>query len=93
MSDDPTLGELKVRLEEAKKKLKTPLFQENASQTLMGRFFNAGVELVGGVLAGVGAGLFIDWVFGTSPWGLISLFILGSIAGMLNVYRTLTKTK
>jgi len=93
MSDDPTLDTLKKRIEEAKKNLQTPSSQEDAPQTTLGRLFNVGVELVAGVLAGVAVGLFIDWIFGTSPWGLISLFILGSIAGMMNVYRSLTKTK
>lgn len=93
MSDDPTLGNLKRRIDEAKKNLKIPPSQDDTSQTTIGRLFNVGVELVAGVLAGVGAGLVIDWVFGTSPWGLICLFILGSIAGMMNVYRSLTSTK
>ncbi|MBI2706785.1 MAG: AtpZ/AtpI family protein [Proteobacteria bacterium] len=93
MSDDPTLGTLKRRIDEAKKNLKISPSQDDMPRTTIGRLFNVGVELVAGVLAGVGAGLVIDWVFGTSPWGLICLFILGSIAGMMNVYRSLTSTK
>ena len=86
---DPNLTNLKQRIEKAKKK-PTPKEQPIAK---MGKFFNAGVELVAGVFVGVGLGLLFDWLFNTSPWGLISLFILGSIAGMLNVYRTLTNDK
>ena len=93
MSDDPALDTLKKRIEDAKKTLLTRPSQDETPPTTFGRLFNVGVELVAGVLAGVAVGLFIDWVFGTSPWGLISLFILGSIAGMMNVYRSLTKTK
>lgn len=93
MSDDPTLDTLKKRIEDAKKTLHTLPSQNEAPSTTLGRLFNVGGELVAGVLAGVAVGLFIDWIFGTSPWGLISLFILGSIAGMMNVYRSLTKTK
>jgi len=93
MSNDPTLDTLKRRIEDAKKNLQTPPSQEDTPPTTLGRLFSVGVELVAGVLAGVAVGVFIDWVFGISPWGLISLFILGSIAGMMNVYRSLMKTK
>ena len=43
------------------------------------------------LLVGIGLGFLVDWAFSTKPWGLISFFALGSAAGMLNVYRTLTK--
>ncbi len=87
MSDDPALESLKRKIKEAQK----PPDKENKPETSAAKYFNVGVELVSGVLVGVGVGLFIDWMFGTSPWGLISLFILGASAGMLNVYRVLTK--
>lgn len=90
MSDDPALDKLKSEIEKAKKEAQPIHFKKDASLNKFGKFFNVGVELVSGVFVGVGCGLFIDWAFGTSPWGLISLFILGSIAGMLNVYRALT---
>ena len=90
MSDDPALDKLKSQIEKAKKEARPVPIKEAKSLKKLGKFFNVGVELVSGVFIGVGCGLFIDWVFGTSPWGLISLFILGSAAGMLNVYRTLT---
>lgn len=89
MSDDPALDKLKRQIQDAKKAAHPKPLQEDTSQNLAGKFFNVGVELVAGVLVGAGLGIFIDWLFGTSPWGLISLFILGSAAGMLNVYRAL----
>ena len=93
MSDDPKLDKLKRQIEKAQTEAKPIRVQENKSFDKFGKFFNVGVELVAGVFVGVGCGLLIDWAFGTSPWGLISLFILGSIAGMLNVYRALTAKK
>lgn len=90
MSDDPALDALKKRIEQAKHEAQPVPVKEDKPFNKMGKFFNVGVELVSGVFVGVGCGLFIDWLFGTSPWGLISLFILGSVAGMLNVYRALT---
>ena len=90
MSDDPALDKLKSRIEKAKKEAEPVPVKEDRSLNKLGKVFNVGVELVSGVFVGVGCGLFIDWAFGTSPWGLISLFILGSAAGLLNVYRALT---
>jgi ATP synthase protein I len=91
MSDDSKLDQLKQQIAKAKAKVPPVRMKDNKSFRKFGKFFNVGVELVSGVFVGVGCGLFIDWAFGTSPWGLISLFILGSFAGMLNVYRVLTK--
>ena len=93
MSDDPALDKLKSRIEKAKKEAEPAPLKEDKPLNKLGKFFNVGVELVSGVFVGVGCGLFIDWAFGTSPWGLISLFILGSAAGLLNVYRALTVTE
>jgi len=90
MSHDPALDKLKRQIQEAKQAIQPAPSRKKKSQILAGKFFNVGVELVAGVFVGVGLGLFVDWLFGTSPWGLISLFILGSAAGMLNVYRALT---
>ncbi|HUX79316.1 MAG TPA: AtpZ/AtpI family protein [Alphaproteobacteria bacterium] len=93
MSDDRALDKLKKKIQEAKDEAKLTSFKENKSQNLAGQFFNVGVELFASVLIGAGLGVFIDWVFGISPWGLICFFILGSLAGMLNVYRVLTSKK
>ncbi|MBS0272248.1 MAG: AtpZ/AtpI family protein [Proteobacteria bacterium] len=93
MSDDPTLDTLKRKIDLAKKTTQPPSLKGVKPLNLAGKFFNVGVELVAGVFVGTGMGLLIDWAFGTSPWGLISLFILGSAAGMLNIYRALTQKK
>jgi ATP synthase protein I len=44
-------------------------------------------ELVAALVVGLGLGWGFDRAFGTRPWGLIIFFLLGSAAGMLNVYR------
>lgn len=93
MHEDPALDTLKKKIKNAQKEVHPAQFRELNSQNLVGKFFNVGVELVAGVLVGAGLGLLVDWAFETSPWGLISLFILGSGAGMLNVYRALTIKK
>lgn len=45
-------------------------------------------ELVGGVAVGAGIGLGLDFLAGTSPWGLIVLVMLGFAGGVLTVMRT-----
>lgn len=44
-------------------------------------------EFIAGVAVGAGLGWFVDYLFGTSPWGLIVLLLLGFAAGVLNVLR------
>jgi ATP synthase protein I len=53
----------------------------------LGVAFRIGVELVAALIVSVGIGLLIDWWFGTRPWGLIVLFMLGAATGIRNVYR------
>jgi ATP synthase protein I len=83
------LDKLKKKIEDAQKNAHPKPFKPGKIQKASSKYFNVGAELVAGVLVGVGCGLLVDWLFGISPWGLISLFILGSLAGMLNVYRAL----
>lgn len=48
-------------------------------------------ELVAGVVVGVGIGLLLDRWLGTKPWLMILFFLLGSVAGMMSVYRTTSR--
>lgn len=91
MSDDPTLDDLKAKIQKVRQEVRPKPPRALSSNSLVGKFFNVGAELVAGVFVGVGLGLLIDWLFKISPWGLISFFILGAVAGMLNVYRSLNK--
>ncbi len=45
-------------------------------------------EFIAGVCVGAGVGWMIDKFFGTSPWGLIILLLLGFGAGVLNALRS-----
>jgi len=49
--------------------------------------FRIGVELVAALIVGVGIGLLLDHWLGTKPWFLLLFFVLGSAAGILNVFR------
>lgn len=89
MSDDPALDNLKKKIQDAQKESSSQSQQKKSSYKLGAKFFNISADLVAGVFVGVGLGLLVDWIFQISPWGLISFFILGSAAGMMNVYRSL----
>ena len=67
---------------------------------MKGNYFFAmtvGLNLVGGIIAGLLVGWGFDWVmenwFGvkTSPWGLMFFFFIGIIAGFKNAYIDLKK--
>ncbi|WP_337266238.1 AtpZ/AtpI family protein [Oryzifoliimicrobium ureilyticus] len=44
-------------------------------------------EFISAIVVGGALGFGLDWVAGTSPWGLIVLLLLGFCAGVLNVLR------
>ena len=47
----------------------------------------AGVEVVSALMVGIGIGWLLDHWLGTWPWLFLVFFVLGSVAGVLNVYR------
>lgn len=47
-----------------------------------------GVELVCGVLVGMGIGLYLDEWLGTSPFLMVICLFFGAAAGFLTLYRT-----
>jgi ATP synthase protein I len=50
--------------------------------------FRLASEFVAGVLVGAALGWGLDYLAGTSPWGLIGFLLLGFCAGVLNVVRS-----
>jgi ATP synthase protein I len=56
----------------------------------IGLGMRVGVELVAALLVGCGIGYLLDRWLGTAPWLFLVFFLLGSAAGMLNVYRLMT---
>jgi ATP synthase protein I len=54
--------------------------------------FRMASEFVAGVLVGVALGWGLDYVAGTSPWGLIGLTLLGFATGIFNVVRLAGRT-
>ncbi len=57
------------------------------NQSAYGAAFKFAAELLVGVIVGGGLGWALDKQFGTAPWLMIVLVILGFAAGLLNVVR------
>jgi len=60
----------------------------SSNASAMARGLRLSSELIAGVLVGAVIGWGIDRLLSTSPWGLIVFFLLGFVAGVINVMRT-----
>jgi ATP synthase protein I len=60
--------------------------QAKASAMAVG--FRLSSELVAGVLVGAALGWGFDRLLSTSPWGFVVFFLLGFVAGVVNVVRS-----
>ena len=87
------LNDFKTRLKIAKNKFKNNsiITNNNENSSFMGSAFKLGTELVSAVLVGTIIGFILDTWFDTKPWLIILFFILGSIAGILNVIKVAKK--
>ena len=52
-----------------------------------GNAFKLSSEFISAILVGAAIGYGIDWLFGTTPFGMIGLLLLGFVAGIMNVLR------
>ena len=84
--------DFKTRLKIAKSKIKKDLLSEPQKKgAYMGIAFKLGTELVAAVAVGTIIGFILDSWFDTKPWLIIIFFLLGAVAGMLNVIRAANK--
>jgi len=58
-------------------------------QSSLGFAYRVGLEFLSGILVGLLLGYVVDHIFGTQPWGLVAMVILGAAAGILNIFRML----
>ena len=86
-------NDFKTRLKIAKKKLKSSYENEDnkGNSSSMGSAFKLSTDLVAHVVVGTIIGFILDSWFDTKPWLIIIFFFLGSIAGILNVFKTAKK--
>ncbi len=49
--------------------------------------FRAGVEVVSALIVGIGLGTILDRWLGTWPWLFLVFFVVGGVAGVMNIFR------
>ena len=80
--------DLETRLKIAKSKLKNKKIKDDGEKGFfLGNAFKLGTELVAAVAVGAIIGVILDNWFGTKPILIIIFFLLGSAAGILNVFK------
>ncbi|MBG76566.1 MAG: ATPase F0F1 [Pelagibacteraceae bacterium] len=87
----------KNKLENIKKRIESfeqrTLYSKNPQKNKSGISFGfrLGVEIVAALIVGVSIGIIVDKYMNTKPFGLIIFFILGALAGFLNIYRVMRR--
>ena len=91
----PSLKDFDARLKAARKK---QMEESGGARPSLGprlaglaMAFRIGIELVSALIVGVGIGWLLDRWLGTGPWFLILFFFFGAGAGILNVYRAVSR--
>jgi F0F1-type ATP synthase assembly protein I len=71
-----------------------PMFQtdfkpDSPAETIRksGLAYAAGITLFASIVFSMALGWFVDLMFGTSPWGIVSGIVLGSIIGFIQFFR------
>ena len=83
------LKKISTRLEIAKKKIKKKQIKKNGSNAAsLGRALKISTELIAAVAVGTTVGFILDNWLDTRPWLTISFFIMGVVAGILNVIKS-----
>ncbi len=92
--EPPPLDELGDRLRAAREPRKAGRQNrgkssgDTAATSGIGTAIRAGVDMVAGLVVGLGIGWLLDYWLDTRPWLLLLFATLGFGAGILNVYRT-----
>ena len=89
MNSNRKLENLKEKLD----KLQSSKTNQNNKnkETGAGFGFKISTEIIAALFVGVFIGLLVDNYFNSKPFGLIIFFILGALAGFLNVYRVMRR--
>ena len=86
------LNEISTRLEIAKRKIKKNRARNDGTNAAsFAKAFKISTELVASVVVGSTIGFLLDNWFDTKPLLTICFFIMGVVAGILNVFRSAKK--
>jgi len=84
MVDNKKIKSLDQRIQKAKNNANP---SKNPPPSPMGKVLKVVVEIVAAMAVGVAIGMLLDNYFDTRPIFIIIFFLLGSAAGILNVFR------
>ena len=90
------MNKSKNKIQKLKSKINQIQTQDNANRIYSKKKsvsfgFRVSTEIVAALVVGVGIGIIVDNYFNSQPFGLIIFFILGALAGFLNVYRVMRR--
>ena len=88
-NNNDKIADLKKKINNIEKSQQSKSSPKKESGASFG--FKISTEIVAALVVGVGIGLLVDNYFNTKPFGLIIFFILGALAGFLNVYRVMRR--
>ncbi|MDC0057214.1 AtpZ/AtpI family protein [Alphaproteobacteria bacterium] len=88
-NNNDKISDLKKKINNIEKNQQSKSSPKKESGASFG--FKISTEIVAALVVGVGIGLLVDNYFNTKPFGLIIFFILGALAGFLNVYRVMRR--
>ncbi|HTJ58596.1 MAG TPA: AtpZ/AtpI family protein [Devosiaceae bacterium] len=89
--DRSATGDLAARIARAKAARPQPIAQPvdvGPGVSAANRAFRLASEFVAAIIVGAGIGYGIDALFGTRPWAMVILLLLGFAAGVVNVVRS-----
>ena len=83
-----SLKEISDRLKIAKNKVNdSSIKDKKLNASYIGVAFKISTEFVAAVVVGTTIGFILDNLFGTKPWLIIIFFIIGALAGIINIIR------
>ena len=86
------IKEIEIKIKEIKNKNKKKLLiSKKSNANLYSMSMNISIELITGIGIGVFLGLLIDNYLQTKPIMFIIFFIVGTIVGFYNMYKSLKK--
>lgn len=71
--------------------LKRRLAGAREETSALGRAYAVTAPLLGGTLAGLGAGAWLDCQFGWRPWGLLGGLVVGVVLGFAGLLRAVKR--
>ena len=84
-------GDLASRIQRAQSERAVPAARGDSQQSGMAganRGFRLASEFVAAIIVGGALGYGADLLFGTRPWAMVILLLLGFVAGIVNMVRT-----